>query len=1015
MRAISICGPAAAAPALPRRHEAEGSAHPSPWPADPPRGAIRKPADLNPGGPEAPAPKPRAPVPDPKPASVRYNDWDEVALPPLSAFTPALPVSVIIPSRQTPAEVLARTLAALEGQTYPRGLFEVVIVDDGSEPPLAAPAPSPRSPPLDVRVVRQERRGFGLPGARNAGARAAAHDVLLFLDSDLLAEAGWIAAHARWHHAVSDALTIGFYAQVDADGLDPDVIGAHTGPLEELLADRAASSPQADHHMARTRGFKSRADDLFAAVAGGNLGVRKDFYRLVGGHDESFTRYGPEDVEFAYRAGVRGGLLVPVREAFAWHQGRAGPGEAEARRARSQLGRAADLIAHPLYRRAHPGRTFAVPQYTVTIDAGRHPARRVVEAVERVLADRVRDLVVRVEADAAGDGERLARLQDEFGAEPRVRVAPGRSALAEFPATPFHVSLPVAAFARDVVHRLRVGLGDAVIATAVLPDGAGASITRAWALHRAERCGGRPADFGEARTLSAAALNPRRARWRAGGGSPRLRRWLGRARSVRDSRGAWAFVRWLAWEVRWRARARRRAGWWHLRRSARRQRARVKSAAKRITRRRSGPPPHGPPSPAGSPPRSPPVFDLQVYNPVGWRRSARGEAGALGPLERLPPGREAQRVIRRRDLRGLRRAHHVEDTRAFHVDVAERAGALARLAAAGVVVHLADDEPDPRLRALLGDDLHRLMSAEARCLDPDERELLGIGMRRAALKRHSSWARARRSPAPGAPGLPLVSILLATRRPRFLPWALASVAAQTYPALELVLALHGGPFAEVERRVAELPHPVMVVRAPESEPLGAVLGAATEASGGALLTKMDDDDAYGADHVWDLVLAHEYSRAQLVGKGMEFLYLAASDRTMLWRQGDNERYRASLPAGGAMLVARRDLDRAGGWRKAPRGVDKMLMEDVLRAGGSVYRTHGAGFMQVRHGFRHTWTEREGDDDALLARADRVWPGWNPAAAGIEAPALPYPAAPPARAAGGRQPGADPASSRRSAR
>ena len=721
----------------------------------------------------------------------------------------------------------------------------------------------------------------------------------------------------------------------------------------------------------------------------------------MGGHDESFIRYGPEDVEFAYRAGVRGGLLAPVREAFAWHQGRARPGEAEARRARSQLGRAADLIAHPLYRRAHPGRTFAVPRYTVTIDAGSHPARRVIEAVERVLADRVRDLAVRIDADASGGGEeRLARLRDEFGAEPRVRVAPGRSALAEFPATPFHVSLPVAEFARDVVHRLRVGLGDAVTATARLPDGAVASITRAWALHRAERCGGRPvADFGEARTLSAAALNPRRVRWRAGGGSVRLRRWLGRARNVRDHRGAWAFVRWLAWEVRWRARAGQRAGWWRLRRSVRRQRARVKSAARRLVRRRSGPAP-----------QSPPAFDLQVYNPVGWRRCARGEAGALGPLERLPPGAEAQRVIRRRDLRGLRRAHHVEDTRAFHGDVVERAGALARLAAAGVVVHLADDEPDPRLRALLGEDLHRLMSAEARGLDPDARELLGIGMRRAALRRHSSWARARRSPAPGAPGLPLVSILLATRRPRFLPWALASVAAQTYPALELVLALHGGPFAEVERRVAGLPHPAKVVQAPESEPLGAVLNAAAEASGGVLLTKMDDDDAYGADHVWDLVLAHEYSRAQLVGKSKEFLYLAASDRTMLWRQGDNERYRTSLPAGGAMLVARRDLDRAGGWRKAPRGVDKALMEDVLRVGGSVYRTHGAGFMQVRHGFRHTWTEREGDEDVLLARADRVWPGWNPAAAGIEAPALPYPAP-----AGGRQSGADPATSRRSAR
>ncbi len=40
-------------------------------------------------------------------------------------------------------ETLARTLAALEGQTYPRNLFEVLIIDDGSEPPLSRPSQPP--------------------------------------------------------------------------------------------------------------------------------------------------------------------------------------------------------------------------------------------------------------------------------------------------------------------------------------------------------------------------------------------------------------------------------------------------------------------------------------------------------------------------------------------------------------------------------------------------------------------------------------------------------------------------------------------------------------------------------------------------------------------------------------------------------------------------------------------------------------------------------------------------------
>ena len=212
-------------------------------------------------------------------------------------------------------------------------------------------------------------------------------------------------------------------------------------------------------------------------------------------------------------------------------------------------------------------------------------------------------------------------------------------------------------------------------------------------------------------------------------------------------------------------------------------------------------------------------------------------------------------------------------------------------------------------------------------IDADARQHLSIAMRRAALCGHSSWGRTKRQ---GREEFPLVSILPASKRPSFLPWALANVARQTSPGVDLILAMHGVGFAEVEWRVAELPHPAKVLRSPASEPLGAVLDAAAEASTGMLLTKMDDD-VYGADHLWDLVLAREYSGAQLVGKWLEFVYLAASDRTLRWFNGGGERYQTSALAGGTLLIARDGLDRCGGWQKVPGGVDAALTEDVRRA------------------------------------------------------------------------------------
>ncbi len=446
--------------------------------------------------------------------------------------------------------------------------------------------------------------------------------------------------------------------------------------------------------------------------------------------------------------------------------------------------------------------------------------------------------------------------------------------------------------------------------------------------------------------------------------SSKLTRLLGRLQDIRGIRDAWSFLKWLAARLWQLATIDRKVYWWNLR-----------SSMHSGWRRRFEP------QARGAPAESPPVFDLRAYNPVGWRRVSNGDVAALGQSEWLPPGFPAHSVVRRRSLRRIRSSHHLEDVQAFHPDLAARARDLVRLAAAGVLVHLAD--ADRRMQPLLGDELYRLMTTEVAGITPSRREMLSIRMRRAAMRNHSLWARTL---APKE--LPRVSILLVTNRPEFLAWALDAVARQTYPNLELVLALHSESFGDIDEQLAELPCPVKVLRPPPSAPLGAVLNAAADASSGPLLTKMDDDDLYSADHLWDLVLAKQYSNADLVGKFQEFVYLLRSDRTINMPNGNNECYQAGSLAGGTLLISKGDLARAGGWRNVPRHVDKALSEDVVSAGGKVYRTHGTGFMLVRHGKRHTWSAQ---DDFFLAQAARVSPGWNPALADIEDLNLPYPA------------------------
>ena len=453
----------------------------------------------------------------PAPAQVPYNDWRRLPVAALAAFVPTEAVSVVIPCYQAPAATLAKTLASLERQRFPRHLLEVVLVDDGSEPPLQAP-PSP----LDVKVVRQERRGYGTWRARNNGVDAAAHDIVLFLDADELVEEEWISAHARWHQAAADVLTAGPRWHVATEGLDVEAI--RRGNLRRLLADLPTDPPWSRDYYARSDEQLAKADDLFHVVVGGNFGMRKAFYREVGGN-APFRHWRFEDTELAFRAYAYGGLMVPVREAMVWHQGRWAEGREEKHRAVLILeGRMAHLIPHPRCRPLKPGRTYRVPRHVVALDAGECVApESIVALVERLLADRIHDLAVRIELGPAQSQSEFAReyLRYHFDDEPRVvvRCVGGteggakerQSALDEFPTAAFHIRFPATATYRGhLVARLVTKLGSAVHLSCALPTGSGEadtiSITRTWALHRAHRTQAPLETFGDVKTATPSAL-----------------------------------------------------------------------------------------------------------------------------------------------------------------------------------------------------------------------------------------------------------------------------------------------------------------------------------------------------------------------------------------------------------------------------------------------------------------------------------------------------------------------------
>lgn len=261
-----------------------------------------------------------------------------------------------------------------------------------------------------------------------------------------------------------------------------------------------------------------------------------------------------------------------------------------------------------------------------------------------------------------------------------------------------------------------------------------------------------------------------------------------------------------------------------------------------------------------------------------------------------------------------------------------------------------------------------------------------VGVTRLALARKPTAREGVR------PASPKVTIIMATNRPSFVPWAVDNVRRQSQPHLEFVLSLHGEGFDEeaVRTELARLDIPSKTVHVAGSSSFGDALNAAAREATGEVLTKMDDDDLYGGDHVRELVQAWRETGARLVGKAAEWTYLCERN-VMVNRYGEtNGRYRYRI-AGNTLTISRTDFDRIGGWRPVPRGADTWLIDDVIASGGMVYRAPGRGHVVIRHGEGHT---NDRDDDHYVQIAEAVTSGWRPSLAGIhdipDAPSFPGP-------------------------
>lgn len=203
-------------------------------------------------------------------------------------------ISVIIPTHNR-HQKLQETVQGLRNQTFLPEDYEIIVVDDGSTPPVSFAEDFIVSPEISILRLKGGERSL----ARNTGAEAARGELLIFVDDDISVNKEFLAAHWDIHQEFTDVLAVGKILLPDEYQNEPFV--------------RFRQKLEKDG-IPTKRGLI--ADENFCAAA--NTSISRKLFLDLSGFDLMISS--SEDQDFALRHSAKGRKIVFVPEAVAIHR-----------------------------------------------------------------------------------------------------------------------------------------------------------------------------------------------------------------------------------------------------------------------------------------------------------------------------------------------------------------------------------------------------------------------------------------------------------------------------------------------------------------------------------------------------------------------------------------------------------------------------------------------------------------------------------------------------------------------
>lgn len=197
-------------------------------------------------------------------------------------------ISIIVPAYNS-GKTIARCISSLMEQT--KKPDEIIVVDDGSSDDTKKIIKSFSG------IVPIEQPHLGPAAARNAGAKKAKGDILLFTDADCVTDHEWVSAMSKPFENKEIA----------------GVQGRYKTAQKNLMAKFVQLEIEDRYDRMRKREYI----DFIGSYA---AGYRKDIFLKHGGFDKSFSMASGEDPEISFKLAKAGHKMVFNEKAIVYHE-----------------------------------------------------------------------------------------------------------------------------------------------------------------------------------------------------------------------------------------------------------------------------------------------------------------------------------------------------------------------------------------------------------------------------------------------------------------------------------------------------------------------------------------------------------------------------------------------------------------------------------------------------------------------------------------------------------------------